>query len=181
MLNGVLEGAWRGVLYISIGNSYMYAHGIFTRTAPVAHRPNVDCPEAVVQLYLDCTALEAEDRPTAQQLYSRLHAIVMGTDDVQPTHAGGGDGGDHAGAGDHAGGSHATSAAQGAASGHEKTQHTAAHTRGTESADAQGAPRTHGHVPHAGDTGDASVFAHDHALLSASTTVFFADDDSDTA
>lgn len=30
-----------------------------------------------MSLYLECTALEAERRPTASQLYSRLHAIVF--------------------------------------------------------------------------------------------------------
>lgn len=37
----------------------------------------MDCPQSLVTLYLECTALEAERRPSASQLYSRLHAIVF--------------------------------------------------------------------------------------------------------
>lgn len=48
----------------------------YIHTTPL-HRPGVDCPQSLVKLYLDCTALEAEKRPTAPQLYSRLHAIVF--------------------------------------------------------------------------------------------------------
>lgn len=45
-------------------------------------RAGVDCPQSLVMLYQDCTALEAEQRPTASQLYSRLHAIVFGEEEL---------------------------------------------------------------------------------------------------
>lgn len=38
-----------------------------------------DCPQAVVDLYTECTAVDPADRPTARQLVERLTQIIHAT------------------------------------------------------------------------------------------------------